>query len=340
MSNSQRLDVKEMAQALFDGERAALGQAITLIESNIPKHRQQAEELLSLCLPHTGNSLRIGITGAPGVGKSSFIESLGQFLIRKHERRIAVLAIDPSSHSNKGSILGDKTRMDILARHQNAFVRPSPSAGSLNGITFRTREVMLLCEAAGYNTILIETVGVGQSQIDVKSMVDFLLLLVLPGSGDVVQGIKRGIMEIADLIAITKADGANQNAAHNAYLEYKIAIGLQKYRQDWKTQVLTCSAHSNEGNVEIWNIIEEYTKKMQGNGCFSQNRRRQSLSWIREKLQERFTLLLDQWFEKIDKNSEYSKWDRDLMQGKIKANELAQKLWEEYHKKSSDVLAL
>ena len=334
---TNKRDIKKIAQAVFAGERAALGQAITLIESNLPAEREQAQELLAACLAHSGQSIRIGITGAPGVGKSSFIESFGQYLLEEG-RRVAVLAIDPSSVASKGSILGDKTRMQRLAQHEHAFVRPSPAANSLSGVAFRTREVMLVCEAAGYDTILIETVGVGQSQVDVNSMVDFLLLLVLANSGDILQGIKRGIMEIADLIVITKADGKDESisAAKAACLEYRAAVAIQsKQEHNWQTQVLTHSAHQAMGNAEIWQHLQKYLQLSQANGYFSQNRHRQTLAWIREKLLEHFTNLLDGWMENVAKNFKQEQVNEQIMQGLVTPDALARQLWEQHYMQNS-----
>ncbi|MBT4401283.1 MAG: methylmalonyl Co-A mutase-associated GTPase MeaB, partial [Bacteroidetes bacterium] len=228
-------------EGIRSGNRTILSQAITLIESQLKEHQQLAQEIIALCLPFSGKSVRIGITGVPGVGKSSFIEAIGGSLTAKG-LRLAVLAIDPSSERSKGSILGDKTRMESLANDKNTFIRPSPSAGTLGGVARKTREIMVVCEAAGFNIIFIETVGVGQSEVAVHSMVDFFLLLMLAGAGDELQGIKRGIMEMADVIAITKADGDNLTAAHRARIEYMNALHLfPPAESGWKPEVLCLS---------------------------------------------------------------------------------------------------
>jgi len=220
------LSFKEYTEGILCGNRSILSQAITLVESTLPKHSELAQKIINHCLPHTGKSIRIGITGIPGVGKSTFIETFGLYLTEEEKRTVAVLAIDPTSELSKGSILGDKVRMEKLSLDQNAFIRPSPTSGSLGGVAQSTRETILLCEAAGFNTIIVETVGVGQSEIAVDSMVDFFLLLLLAGAGDEIQGMKRGIMEMADTVAITKADGDNISRAQRARREFENAIHL------------------------------------------------------------------------------------------------------------------
>jgi LAO/AO transport system kinase len=263
------------------GNRTILSKAITLIESSNSKHQKIAEELVELCLPFSGNSIRVGITGVPGVGKSTFIESLGSYLIDNKNKNIAVLAIDPSSKKTGGSILGDKTRMNKLSVSSNAFIRPSPSSGTLGGVAKATRETIILCEAAGFETILIETVGVGQSEIEVKSMVDFFLLLMLAGAGDELQGIKRGIMEIADGIFINKADGNNMIKAKIAIREYKNAIHLfPANNNNWIPKVSSCSAIENEGISEIWEVIESFKNLTILNSSFYENRRQQAKFWL------------------------------------------------------------
>ena len=252
------MSATKIIQQLISGDRTALGRAITLVESTLPEHQVQAQEILSTCLTHSGKSIRIGVTGVPGVGKSTFIEALGKHLTFLG-KRVAVLAIDPSSERAGGSILGDKTRMNELAIDEMAFIRPSPTAGSLGGVARKTRESILLCEAAGYEIILIETVGVGQSEVAVHSMVDFFLLLMLAGAGDELQGIKRGIMEMADAIAITKADEDNIQNAKNARMEYKRALHLFPPTDNgWTPKVETCSSLNKDNIDSIWNIIEEH----------------------------------------------------------------------------------
>ena len=254
----RKYGVEDYVEGILSGNRTILSQAITLIESSLPKHYEEAQSIIEKCLPYSSNSLRIGITGVPGAGKSTFIERFGLYLTTQ-ERKLAVLAIDPSSSQTKGSILGDKTRMEQLSVHPGAYIRPSPSAGTLGGVARKTRETIILCEAAGYDTILVETVGVGQSETSVHSMVDVFLLLMLAGAGDELQGIKRGIMEIADIIAITKADGQNKPNALAARSLYENALHLfPPNPSGWKPRVQTCSARMNEGIRELWDSITDY----------------------------------------------------------------------------------
>ncbi len=278
--------VEEYVNGILKGDITLLSKAVTLVESANAKHQKLAQEIIKQCLPHSGNSLRIGITGVPGVGKSTFIEALGKYLTSKGEK-LAVLAIDPSSERTKGSILGDKTRMEELANDNNAYIRPSPSAGSLGGVARKTREIIILCEAAGFSHIFIETVGVGQSETAVHSMTDFFLLLMLAGAGDELQGIKRGIMEMADLIAINKADGSNFEKAQMARVQYRNAIHLfPKKESDWEPGVLTCSAFNKVGVNEIWEQIEKYKKQTLENGYFSRKRNEQATYWMHETIEE------------------------------------------------------
>lgn len=277
-------DVNYYFKGIINKNITILSQAITLIESKLPKQRLKAEEIIEKCLPFSGNSIRIGITGVPGVGKSSFIDSFGMELI-KQNNKIAVLAVDPSSETSKGSILGDKTRMERLSNNKNAFIRPSPAAGSLGGVAQKTREAIILCEAAGFNVILIETVGVGQSEVAVKSMVDVFVLLMLSGAGDELQGIKRGIMEMADIIAITKADGENKNLAELAKTQYKNALHLfPKSISEWIPETLTCSSVSNYNINKIWDIINKYVLLTKNNNYFNTNRNLQTKYWLQESI--------------------------------------------------------
>ncbi len=270
---------------LLTGDRVALGRAITLVESSRADHQQLAEQIVAQCLPHSGKSFRIGITGAPGVGKSTFIETFGLYLLSQG-RRVAVLAVDPSSQVSKGSILGDKTRMLELASQTNAFVRPSPSGESLGGVARKTRETILLCEAAGYDVIIIETVGVGQSETAVHSMTDFFLLLLMPGAGDELQGIKRGIVEMADLIAINKADGERKGLAMRAKREYAGALHLFPAKSSgWEPLTVLCSAIENLGITEIWKLLLAYQNLTANNAYFKQNRTRQATFWLHESVQ-------------------------------------------------------
>jgi LAO/AO transport system kinase len=280
------LKAEEYVEGILSGNIILLSQAITLVESSLPEHHILGQQVIEKCLPYSGNSIRIGITGVPGVGKSSFIETLGS-TITGSGHKLAVLAIDPSSERSKGSILGDKTRMETLSSDNNAFIRPSPSAGSLGGVARKTRETIILCEAAGFDTIFIETVGVGQSETAVHSMVDFFLLLMLAGAGDELQGIKRGIMEMADMIAITKSDGDNIRKTQVAKVEYESALHLfPPAESGWIPVVSTCSARENLGITEIWRVIQEYLEFTGGNGYFKNRRKDQSKYWMYETINE------------------------------------------------------
>jgi LAO/AO transport system kinase len=264
-----------------------------LVESQRPDHQAQAEELLAALLPHAGQALRVGVTGAPGVGKSTFIETLGGQLTAAG-RRVAVLAVDPSSAVSRGSILGDKTRMEGLARDPAAFIRPSATGGSLGGVARKTRESILVCEAAGFDVVLVETVGVGQSETLVAGMVDFFLLLMLAGAGDELQGIKRGIMELADAVAITKADGDNAAAATRAQRDYAAALRLLvPPSEPWRPRVLTCSALENQGITELWQLIEEHHHRAKASGRFQEQRREQAVAWFWALVEEGLRELLD-----------------------------------------------
>ena len=287
LNKSRKLfTVDVYVDGILNGDIALLSKAVTLVESSNAKHQQIAQEIITRCLPHSGNSIRIGITGVPGVGKSTFIEALGKN-ITKGGGKLAVLAIDPSSERTKGSILGDKTRMEELAGNKNAYIRPSPSAGSLGGVARKTRETIILCEAAGFNHIFIETVGVGQSETAVHSMTDFFLLLKLAGAGDELQGIKRGIMEMADVIAINKADGNNIENALMAKAQFSNAIHLfPKKESGWEPKVLTCSSTMKEGIGDIWREIVAYKNLTLENGYFQNNRNQQVIYWMHETIQD------------------------------------------------------
>lgn len=278
-------------EALKQGNRRALAKAITLVESKKLDHRAQAQELLEEVLSNTGNSIRIGITGIPGVGKSTFIESFGQYLISQG-KRVAVLAVDPSSPIAGGSILGDKTRMEMLSRSDDAFIRPSPSEGSLGGVALKTRETMLLCEAAGYDVILVETVGVGQSEYEVASMVDFFMVLMLPNAGDELQGIKKGIMELADALVINKADGESINLATQTRRHYQNALHLLRHSSFWTPQVMTCSALRNENIQAVWGMISDYQVDATKNGALAEKRARQAKEWMNKLLHEMLDIKL------------------------------------------------
>jgi LAO/AO transport system kinase len=292
LKHKNKLSCKDYVAGILAGDCNILGQAITLVESKLPEHHILAQQIIEKCLPFAGKSVRIGITGVPGVGKSSFIEALGMEIV-KSGRKLAVLAVDPSSERSGGSILGDKTRMKELSVHKNAFIRPSPSAGSLGGVARKTRESIVLYEAAGFDTIFIETVGVGQSETAVHSMVDFFLLLMLAGAGDELQGIKRGIMEMADAIAISKSDGENINNANVAKVQYQNALHLfPKPESEWEPKVLTCSARSKNGIPELWSVILEYVDFTTKNSYLMKNRLKQAKFWMYESvnsaLNERF----------------------------------------------------
>jgi len=283
---NRTLSVQQYVDGILAGDITLLSQAVTLVESSKLAHQEIAQQIILKCLPFSGNSVRIGITGVPGVGKSTFIEAMGKH-ITMQGKKLAVLAIDPSSERTKGSILGDKTRMEDLSIDPNAYIRPSPSAGSLGGVARKTRETIVLCEAAGFNHIFIETVGVGQSETAVHSMVDFFLLLMLAGAGDELQGIKRGIMEMADAITINKADGNNIERAGLARVQYMNALHLFPAPESgWKPKVLTCSAYLKTGISEIWDTIDEYLKHVKGNQYFQHRRNEQSKFWMYETINE------------------------------------------------------
>lgn len=287
-----QVDVEQLAKELLEGKRRALAKAITLIESKRVEHRRFAKELLERVLPYTGNSIRIGISGVPGVGKSTFIEAFGLYLIEKGHR-VAVLAIDPTSQISGGSVLGDKTRMEILSRREEAFIRPSPSGDSIGGVARKTRESIFLCEANGYNIIIIETVGVGQSEIRVASMVDFFLLMQLPNAGDELQGIKRGVMEVANAIVINKADSDNLKKAEltKKQLENALSFFLRS-DEDWKVPVLLVSALEKRGIDNVWKTIEEYINIKKKNGKFFEKRKQQAIDWMWTTVDEEVKELL------------------------------------------------
>ncbi|PWG04902.1 methylmalonyl Co-A mutase-associated GTPase MeaB [Polaribacter aquimarinus] len=280
LNRAKKNSVNEFVDKILEGNITFLSRAITLVESTNAKHQQKSNEILEQCLPYANNSVRIGITGVPGVGKSTFIEAYGRHLTSKG-KKVAVLAVDPSSSVNKGSILGDKTRMEQLVTDKNAFIRPSPSGTSLGGVAQKTRESIILCEAAGFDTILIETVGVGQSETLVHSMVDFFLLLKLAGAGDELQGIKRGIIEMADAIVINKADGDNEKNTKIAKVEFNRALHLYPLKESkWQPKVLTASALKNIGITEVDEMIQQYFELTKANNYFSQKRNDQNKYWL------------------------------------------------------------
>jgi LAO/AO transport system kinase len=319
----KELDVQEYLEGILAGNRSVFSKAITLVESSLPRHQQLAQQIIGACVPFSGKSVRVGITGVPGVGKSTFIESLGKYLTARGNK-IAVLAIDPSSQRTKGSILGDKTRMEDLANDPNAYIRPSSSSGTLGGVARNTRESIILCEAAGFNVIFVETVGVGQSETAVHSMVDFFLLLMLAGAGDELQGIKRGIMEMADAIVINKADGENIPKAELAAREYKNALHLfPPSSSGWIPRVMTASSVEGKSIPEIWEMIEDYQSDARATRYFDQRRKEQALhaftDTIEESIRQRFyhdpavTLMLDEL-------------QKDILSGKISPYAAAQQL--------------
>jgi LAO/AO transport system kinase len=286
------MEIQDYIDGVLANNRRMVAKTITLIESSLPAHQERAKAIVDALLPHAGNAVRIGITGVPGVGKSTYIESFGLQLV-KQGHRVAVLAVDPSSSKSGGSIMGDKTRMEKLSLEQQAFIRPSPSGGKLGGVARRTRETIVVCEAAGFDVIIVETVGVGQSETTVASMVDFFLVLMLAGAGDELQGIKKGVLELADAIAINKADGNNIQNAANAKIEYEKALNLlTPSSKIWSPPVLTCSAVTKDGIEEIWQTIIDHKEKLEISGELMEKRRKQALDWlwalVEEGLRERF----------------------------------------------------
>ncbi|MCL2417423.1 MAG: methylmalonyl Co-A mutase-associated GTPase MeaB [Bacteroidales bacterium] len=285
-SKKKTLTVDDYVNGILEGNRMILSRAITLVESSHPDHQTMAQAVIERCLPHSGRSIRLGITGVPGAGKSTFIEALGVMLVNKGHK-LAVLAVDPSSERSKGSILGDKTRMEELSGMENAFIRPSPSAGSLGGVARKTRETIILCEASGFDTTIVETVGVGQSETTVHGMVDFFLLIQLANTGDELQGIKRGIMEMADAIAINKTDGDNIPKAKVARTQFSNALHLfPPTESGWIPVVETCSAYTKDGIENIWDIVQNYIKHTQSNGYFEYKRSEQSRKILSETIDE------------------------------------------------------
>ena len=350
------LPVEAYVEGVLAGNRAVLSRAITLVESTRPEHRAQARDVLDRCLPHAGGSVRVGVTGVPGVGKSTLIGTLGLRLAGQGHR-LAVLAIDPTSTVSRGSILGDKTRMGTLATHPNTFIRPSPTSGSLGGVARATREAMLLCEAAGFDVVFVETVGVGQSETDVHSMVDVFLLLALAGAGDALQGIKRGIIEMADVIAITKADGGNREAAQRAQQAYRNALrlfpawrggkresekgGKEERREgkredsgpfEWRPPVLLTSALTGDGLDVLWQTIETYAEQARTSGFFEYNRQEQARHWMHQTIEHR---LRDAFFGDQRVEAALGPIEADVRAGRMSAAAAAEKLLVLYEERSS-----
>jgi LAO/AO transport system kinase len=324
-----KLNISELADEIVEGKRRALAKGITLIESTLARDKENASKLLSILTKKVKSSIRIGISGVPGAGKSTFIEAFGQHVISQGNK-IAVLAVDPSSPITGGSILGDKTRMPELAMSEHAFIRPSPSSGNLGGVTRKTRETITLCEAAGYNIILVETVGVGQSEIAVSEMTDFFVLILIAGGGDELQGIKKGIMEIADLILINKADGTNKTAASLARNEYLNALGYITPREEkWRADVLTMSSLYKEGIIDVWKKVVAFREAL-GNKLY-ENRKIQSQKWLWETLQSEFWDEL-QNLKELEAIKEIQK---QLLESNISVREACFKILNEY-KRSGD----
>jgi len=323
--------IEDWVTGIRTGNRSLLSQAITVVESRQAEHQAIARRLLDACLPYTGQAIRVGITGVPGVGKSTFIEAFGVQVTAEHHK-LAVLAIDPSSERTGGSILGDKTRMNELAVNPNVFIRPSPSAGSLGGVARKTRESMILFEAAGYDVIVVETVGVGQSETAVHSMVDFFLLLMLAGAGDELQGIKRGIMEMAEAILITKADGSNLQPARQARRQYKNALHLfPAAPSGWTTAVEVVSAIENKGLNQAWNIIKEYRDHTERNGYFTEKRKSQARYWMQQTIEEE---LKDQFYAHPAVKQELTALQQSVTAGELSPFHAAEKLLKAFRNKA------
>lgn len=324
----EKLSPEDFVNGILNKDRTILSQAITLVESTLPKHNELAQIIIEKCLPYSGNSIRIGITGVPGVGKSTFIEAFGKH-ITSLDYKLAVLAIDPSSSKSKGSILGDKTRMESLSVDPNAFIRPSPSAGTLGGVARKTREIIMLCEAAGFDIILIETVGVGQSEILVHSMVDYFLLLMLAGAGDELQGIKRGIMEMADTIVINKADGDNIKKAQMAKVEYENALHLFPLPESgWKPVVDTCSSTSRKGIDRVWETLMQYYDLTLKNGYFHKNRSSQTKFLMRDFINHE---LCHSFYHNEIISKLIPKLEEDILTNKVTSYTAARELLDAYY---------
>lgn len=323
----RRLTVDEYVAGVLAGNRNIVAQTITLAESNSQAHFDMAQEVLRQLIPSTGNSIRVGITGVPGVGKSTFIEALGLQLCEQGHK-VAVLAVDPSSTVTRGSILGDKTRMELLSRDLRAFIRPSPSAGTLGGVARKSRETLLICEAAGFDVILVETVGVGQSETTVRSMVDFFLLLMLAGAGDELQGIKKGIMELADALVVNKADGDNKIRANAAKADYNRALHyLAPATKGWRTRAYTCSSVHGEGIDAVWKVIEDFHQQTTASGVFEQRRQRQTLDWVYNMVEEH---LRASFFNHAGVDSIRAEIEEAVVNGHIPPTVAAQQLIRKY----------
>ena len=324
------LSVADYVDGIVKGNTTVLGQAVTLVESLKPEHQLVAQEVIEKCLPYAGSSIRIGISGVPGAGKSTSIDAFGLHVLEKYGGKLAVLAIDPSSERSKGSILGDKTRMEKLSVHPKSFIRPSPSAGSLGGVARKTRETIILCEAAGFDKIFVETVGVGQSETAVHSMVDFFLLIQLAGTGDELQGIKRGIMEMADGIVINKADGDNLERAKLAATQFRNALHLFPAPESgWTPQVLTYSGFYNLGVKEIWDMVYQYIDFVKANGYFDYRRNEQNKYWMYETINEH---LRDSFYHNPQIETMLPDCERQVLQGNLTSFAAAKSLLDTYFK--------
>ena len=324
----RQLSVSEYVDGIVKGDTTILSRAVTLVESVLPEHQAVAQEVIEKCLPYAGRSIRVGISGVPGAGKSTSIDVFGLHVLEQYGGKLAVLAIDPSSERSKGSILGDKTRMERLSVHPKSFIRPSPSAGSLGGVARKTRETIVLCEAAGYDKIFVETVGVGQSETAVHSMVDFFLLIQLAGTGDELQGIKRGIMEMADGIVINKADGDNLERAKLAATQFRNALHLFPAPESgWTPEVLTYSGFYNLGVKEIWDMIYRYVDFVKDNGYFEYRRNEQSKYWMYETINEQ---LRDSFYHNPQIEAMLAKEEQQVLQGNLTSFVAAKNLLDTY----------
>ncbi len=323
VKKSVNLSIDDYVDGVLNNNRTLLAKTITLIESNSEKHFDLAHKVLQKLLPHSGKSIRVGITGVPGAGKSTFIEALGMYLI-KQGHKVAVLTVDPSSSITRGSILGDKTRMEKLSREPNCFIRPSPSGGALGGVARKSRETIIVCEAAGYDIILIETVGVGQSEITVRSMVDFFLLIMIAGAGDELQGIKRGVIEIADALLINKADGENKQKTELAKTEFAHALHyLKPATEGWETPVETCSALTGKGIEDVWKMIEKFVEFTKSSQIFEQRRKEQSIEWVHRLIEEE---LKNEFYNNEKVKAILPEIKDDLLNGRILTIDAVKKL--------------